>query len=170
MKTNIPKLFIGLEIDIRSDGELALEDELLQELDYAIVSVHNAFDLPKEENTNRLITALSHPKALILGHPTARKLNDRPGIDVDWEKVINFCRANSKVLEVNAAPDRLDLPDDLVKMAIRGGVKVVIDTDSHQVANMDFMKYGVWTARRGWCRKSDVINTLDLSDLKKVLK
>ena len=170
VKTSIPKLFIGLEIDIRSDGELALEDELLQELDYAIVSVHNAFDLPKEENTNRLITALSHPKALILGHPTARKLNDRPGIDVDWEKVINFCRANSKVLEVNAAPDRLDLPDDLVKMAVRGGVKVVIDTDSHQVANMDFMKYGVWTARRGWCRKSDVINTLDLSDLKKVLK
>ncbi|MFZ2202617.1 MAG: PHP domain-containing protein [Microgenomates group bacterium] len=170
VKTGVPKLFIGLEIDIRSDGELALEDELLAGLDYAIVSVHNAFDLSKEENTNRLIKALGHPKAVILGHPTARKLNERPGIDVDWEKVINFCRTNSKVLEVNATPDRLDLPDDLVKMAVRGGVKVIIDTDSHEVANMDFMKYGVWTARRGWCSKSDVLNTYSLADLKKVLK
>lgn len=170
VKISIPKLFIGLEIDIRSDGELALEDELLADLDYAIVSVHNAFDLPKEENTNRLIKALSHPKAIILGHPTARKLNERPGIDVDWEKVINFCRTNSKVLEVNATPDRLDLPDDLVKMAVRGEVKVIIDTDSHEAANMDFMKYGVWTARRGWCRKSDVLNTYSLADLKKVLR
>lgn len=170
VKTNIPKLFIGLEIDIRSDGELALEDELLSDLDYAIVSVHNAFDLSKEENTNRLIKALSHPKAIILGHPTARKLNERPGIDVAWEKVINFCKTNSKVLEVNAAPDRLDLPDDLVKMAVRGGVKVIIDTDSHQAANMDFLKYGVWTARRGWCQKSDVVNTYNLADLKNVLR
>ena len=170
VKTRVPKLFVGLEIDIRSDGELALEDELLQGLDYAIVSVHNAFDLAKEENTNRLIKALSHPKAIILGHPTARRLNKRSGIDVDWEKVFNFCKANSKVMEVNAAPDRLDLPDDLVKMAIGNGVKVVIDTDSHQVSNMDFMRYGVWTARRGWCQKSDVINTYGLADLEKVLK
>ena len=170
VKTGVPKLLVGLEIDIRSDGELALEDDLLQDLDYAIVSVHNAFDLPKEENTNRLIKALSHPKAIILGHPTARKLNERPGIDVAWERVINFCRTNSKVLEVNATPDRLDLPDDLVKMAIGGGVKVIIDTDSHEVSGMDFMRYGVWTARRGWCRKNDVLNTCDLDNLKKVLR
>ena len=170
VKTKVPHLFIGLEIDIRSDGDLSLEEELLKGLDYAIVSVHNAFDLPKAENTTRIIKALSHPKATILGHPTARKLNNRPGIDVDWEQVINFCQSNSKVLEVNATPDRLDLPDDLVKMAVRSGVKVVIDTDSHEVSNLDFMKYGVWTARRGWCRKADVINTYGLSDITKVLR
>lgn len=170
VKTRVPRLFIGLEIDIRRDGNLSLEDELLKGLDYAIVSVHNAFDLPKAENTNRIIKALSHPKAIILGHPTARKLNNRPGIDVDWEQVINFCQSNSKILEVNATPDRLDLPDDLVKMAVRSGVKVVIDTDSHEVSHLEYMTYGVWTARRGWCRKSDVINTFSLSDISKVLR
>ncbi len=170
VKTRVPKLLIGLEIDIRSSGELALEDELLPDLDYAIVSVHNAFDLSKEENTNRLIKALSHPKAIFLGHPTARKLNARPGINVDWEKIITFCRANSKILEVNATPDRLDLPDDLVKMAVRAGVKVCINTDSHQVAHLEFMKYGVWTARRGWSQKNDVLNTYGFDELKKVLK
>jgi DNA polymerase (family 10) len=170
VKTGVPKILFGLEIDIGSDGQLALEDELLTELDYAIVSVHNAFDLGKDENTARLIKALSHPKAIILGHPTARKINDRPGINVDWEKVFGFCQLNSKVLEVNAIPDRLDLPDDLIKIAIRSGVKVCINTDSHQQVHMDFMKYGVWTARRGWCTKADVINTGNFTELQKVLR
>lgn len=170
VKTGVPKLLIGLEIDIRSDGQLALEDELLAELDYAIVSVHNAFDLPQDENTVRLIKALSHPKAIILGHPTARKINGRPGVNADWEKVFGFCRLNSKILEVNATPDRLDLSDDLIKIAIRAGVKVCINTDSHEQVHMDFMKYGVWTARRGWCTKADVINTLTFIDLQKVLR
>lgn len=170
VKTGAPKLLIGLEVDIRSDGGLALEENLLSLLDYVIVSIHSSFDLSKEENTARIIKALSHPRAVILGHPTTRKLNQRPGIDADWGEIIKFCHENHKSLEVNGAPDRLDLPDDIIKMAVRSGVKLTIDSDSHEVTQMDFVKYGVWTARRGWCTKKDVVNTLSFTDLQTVLR
>ena len=169
VKTRIPKLLIGLEIDIRKDGQLALEEELTNDLDYAIVSVHSSFELKKAENTARIIKALSHPKAVILGHPTGRMLNQREGIEADWLAIINFCKTNKKIMEVNAAPARLDLPDDLIKIAVRNGVKLCIDTDSHAAAQMDFMQFGVWTARRGWCTKKDISNTLSYQDLQSVL-
>lgn len=170
VKMGVPKLLIGVEVDIRSDGDLALADDLIDLTDYAIVSVHGNFELSKEENTKRIISALSHPKAVILGHPTARKLNQRDGIQADWEKVMKFCHEKGKILEVNGTPDRLDLPDDLIKMAVNLGVKLVIDTDSHDVTQMDFMKYGLSNARRGWCTAKDVVNTFSFSDLKKVLR
>lgn len=170
VKNRVPKILIGLEVDIRSDGQLALSDELSTNLDYLIVSVHSNFDLSRDQNTKRLITALSHPKALILGHPTGRLLGKRDGLEADWVKVIQFCQANQKILEVNASPERLDLPDDLVKIAVRSGVKLAINSDSHEVSQMDSMKYGVWTARRGWAQKKDVINTYPFVDLQKVLR
>lgn len=169
VKTRVPKLLIGLEIDIRNNGDLALEDELMDLIDYAIVSVHSGFELKKDENTQRIIKALSHPKAVILGHPTGRMLNQRSGIEADWLRIINFCKENNKVLEVNAAPARLDLPDDLIKIAVRSGVKLCIDSDSHEVGQMDTMEFGVWTARRGWAVKTNVINSLSFSLLQKVL-
>lgn len=170
VKTRVPKVLIGLEVDIRSDGELAISEEILDTLDYAIASVHSNFDLSKDENTKRLIKALSHPKVALLGHPTGRMLNKRNSIEAGWQEIFEFCKNNHKVLEVNASPNRLDLPDDLIKMAIRLGNKVCIDTDSHDVTQLDFMKFGVWTARRGWCTKQDVVNTSSFSDLKKVLR
>lgn len=169
VKTRVPKILIGLEIDIRKDGDLALQNELLNELDYAIVSIHSGFDLTKDENTLRIIKALSHPKAIILGHPTGRMLNQRDSIEADWVRIINFCKENKKILEVNAAPSRLDLPDDLIKIAVRSGVKLCINTDSHDVSHMDFMKFGVWTARRGWATKNDIVNTYSYKDLQSVL-
>ncbi|OGD70193.1 hypothetical protein A3A84_00370 [Candidatus Collierbacteria bacterium RIFCSPLOWO2_01_FULL_50_23] len=170
VKTRVPKLLIGLEIDIRKDGELALEEELISDLDYAIASIHSNFELSKAENTTRIIKALGHSKVVILGHPTGRMLNQRNSIEADWQAIIEFCKVNKKVLEVNGAPARLDLPDDLVKMAVRNGAKLCIDTDSHEVSQMDFMQFGVWTARRGWCTKSDVVNTLTFRDLQSVLR
>ncbi len=169
VKTRVPKLLVGLEVDIRKDGELALEDELIYELDYVIVSVHSSFELSKADNTKRIVKALSHPKAVILGHPTGRMLNQRESIEADWLAIIDFCKTNKKIMEVNAAPARLDLPDDLIKIAVRNGVKLCIDTDSHAVDQMDFMQFGVWTARRGWCTKKDVANTLSYQDLQSVL-
>lgn len=170
VKSRVPKLLIGLEIDIRSDGELALEQELINLLDYAVISVHTSFNLTKEGNTNRIIKAFENPKAIILGHPTTRKLNIRKGIDCDWEKVFRFCQEKTKVLEINAYPDRLDLPDDMIKMAVKIGVKMAIDTDSHHADQLDYMRYGVWTGRRGWATKTDVINTYSYKDLQKLLQ
>jgi len=170
VKTRVPKILIGLEIDVRKDGELAVDKSLADYYDYAIVSIHTNFDLGRAENTKRIIKGLQQPKAVILGHPTTRKLNQRPGIECDWEAVFDFCQKNDKILEVNATPDRLDLPDDLVKIAVRKGIKLVINTDSHDVGQLDFMKFGVWTARRGWARKADIINTYSYAALKKVLR
>lgn len=169
VKTRVPKILIGLEIDIRKDGELALEEELLQKLDYGIVSIHSSFDLSKDENTKRIIQALSHQKAIILGHPTGRILNRRNSIEADWLKIIDFCQKNKKILEINASPSRLDLPDDLIKIAVRAGVKLSINSDSHEANHLDFMKFGVWTARRGWATEKDVINTYSYEDLQTVI-
>ncbi len=164
------KLLIGLEVDIRPSGELALSEDLLNTLDYAIVSIHASFDQTKEANTRRIIQALSHPKALILGHPTGRQINEREPLQADWSEIFNFCAQNHKLLEINASPDRLDLPDDLIRQAIAQGVRLVIDTDSHEVSQMDFLKLGVWQARKGYATKNDIANTHSLQKFLAVLK
>lgn len=170
VKTRVPKLLIGLEVDIRPNGGLALEDTLMDNLDYAIVSIHSGFTSSKVDNTKRIISALTHPKALILGHPTGRILNHRESIQADWLEIFDYCQKNNKIIEINASPDRLDLPDDLTKIAIQKGCKFIINTDAHDVALMDDMKYGIWAARRGWCTKKDIVNTFKYSDLTRVLK
>lgn len=169
VKTKIPKMLIGMEVDIRPDGELALEDELMDLFDYTIVSIHSSFEQDKDNNTKRIIKALSHPKATILGHPTGRLLNIRNGISADWAEIIDFAAKNNKIMEINSSPNRQDLPDDLVKQAIGAKVKIIINTDSHEADQLSGMRYGVWVARRGWCQKADVINTFSWSDLHRVL-
>ena len=164
------KLLIGLEVDIRPDGDLALSEKLLNSLDYTIVSIHSAFDNTVEENTERIIAALSHPKALILGHPTGRLINHRESLRADWEKIFEFSAQNHKIIEVNAYPDRLDLPHDLIKIAVSKGVKLIVNTDSHDVDQMEYIKYGVWQARKGYAGKSDVVNTLSWKNLQTMLR
>ena len=164
------KLLIGMEIDIRPDGDLALSDKLMNLLDYSIVSVHSSFDKGVDENTDRIIGALSHPKTLILGHPTGRIINRREPISADWDKIFNFCAKNKKIIEINAYPDRLDLPYDLVRMAIGRGVGLIINTDSHEADQMDLMRYGVWQARKGYAGKKDIINSLSWKNLRVVLE
>ncbi|MCL5675594.1 MAG: helix-hairpin-helix domain-containing protein [Patescibacteria group bacterium] len=157
--TNIT-LFKLLEVDIQADGNLALDDKILELLDGAIVSIHSSFRLEKDEMTKRILKGLSHPKARILGHPTGRLLNERPGIEADWPDIFEFCQKNNKALEINSWPYRLDLPDTMVREAVKMGVKMVIDTDSHASDQMDVMRYGVYTARRGWATKENILNTL----------
>jgi len=155
-------VFNSLEIDIRSDGSLAIPKKGLDYLDFAIVSVHSVFDLPREQMTKRILRALEHPKVRILGHPTGRLLNEREGYEVDWDKIFAFCQRNNKFLEINAHPKRLDLPDVLVREAVKNGVKLVINTDSHAVDQLDYMRYGVDVARRGWAEVKNIVNTLPL--------
>jgi DNA polymerase (family 10) len=165
----IPKLFNSLEIDINKDGSLPVSEAALNILDFALVSIHGSFELPRDEMTKRVISALSHPKVKIFAHPTARKINEREGVELDWPRIFDFCKNNSKWIEINADPMRLDLPDTLVREAIKYGVKLTLGTDTHSIDMMDNMKYGVCVARRGWAEKKDIINSLSLAEFEKML-
>lgn len=163
------RIFNSLEIDIKPDGKLAIPEKALDILDFGIVSVHSVFKMKKELMTKRILKALEHPKVKILGHPTGRKLNEREGYELEWEKIFDFCKKNNKFLEISAWPDRLDLPDFLVKEAVSKGVRLIINTDSHSVGDMEYMKYGVSVARRGWAQPKDILNTLPLKEFEKII-
>ncbi len=125
--------------------------------------------MDKEAMTKRILKALDNPKVKILGHPTGRKLNEREAYEADWPRIFDFCRENGKFLEISAYPDRLDLPDFLVREAIKFGVRFAISTDSHLASQMDLMEYGVYVARRGWAEKKDIINTLPVKEISSIL-
>jgi DNA polymerase (family 10) len=164
-----PYIFNGLEIDIQPNGLRSLPDECLADLDYACVSIHTSFRQSRKAMTQRVLRGLDHPKVKFLAHPTARLLQEREGIELDWDAIFDFCIKNDKWLEVDSWPNRLDLPDVLVKEFISKGGKITIDTDSHSATHLNYMKFGVWVARRGWATKSDVINTLTFAKLVKIL-
>ena len=159
-----------LEIDILPNGELAIDNKCLDLLDGAIVSVHSVFNLNKDKMTDRILKGLSHQKAKILAHPTGRMLNERPGYELDWNKIFSFCKKNNKALEINSWPGRLDLSDSTIRLAVENEVKMIINTDSHELEQMDLMKYGVFMARRGWATKDDILNTLTYNKFSEWLK
>jgi DNA polymerase (family 10) len=159
-----------LETDILPNGNLAIDNKSLELLDASIVSIHSVFNMNKEDMTKRVLSGLSHKKAKILAHPTGRLLNDRPGYELNWEIIFDFCKKNDKALEINSWPDRLDLPDQIVRLAVENGVKLVIDTDSHAVEQMDLMRFGVSVARRGFATKNDILNTLSYNEFLDWLK
>jgi len=167
-KLNI-KIFNGLEVDIRPNGELAISKEGLNTVDYAIGAIHSNLSLSKSDMTKRVIKGLSNPKIKIFAHPTGRMLNHREGYELDWKVVFKHCLKNNIALEINSSPDRLDLPDTLVKEAIGFGVMLAINSDSHACSHMDFISGGVSVARRGWATKKNIINSWSLSKLKKFL-
>lgn len=172
--SRVKKLFVhaynSLEIDIKPDGSLALPQEAFRYLDFAIASIHSSFKMNRKEMTKRVLRALNHPKIKVFGHPTGRKIGEREGYELDWREILSFCRKNHKWLEINAWPNRLDLPDTLVREAVKNGVKMLINTDSHAVEDLNLMPYGVSVARRGWATKNDIINTLSYNELEKTLK
>ncbi len=163
-------IFNGLEIDIKPNGELAIPKEGLELLDYGIASVHSNFRMSREEMTKRVLNALSYPKIKIFGHPTGRKLGEREGYELDWEKIFDFCLKRNIWIEINAWPDRLDLPDTLVREAVKRRVKMIINTDAHAAEHLVLMEYGVSVARRGWAEKKDIINTLSYDKIMKEFK
>lgn len=158
-----------LEVDILASGELAIDEKSLELIDACIVSIHSSFQSSRSKMTDRILKGLSHKKAKIFAHPTGRLLNTRAGYEVDFDILFDYCKKNNKALEINAWPERLDLPDSLVKEAKEQGVKFVINTDSHAISHMNNMFYGVAVARRGWCEKNDIINSWDFEKLSKWL-
>jgi DNA polymerase (family 10) len=163
------KILNTLEVDILADGSLAVPDKGLAMLDFAFVAIHSSMRQDRKTMTKRVISGLSHAKVKFLAHPTGRILGKREGYELDWEKIFAFCLKNDKWLEIDAMPDRLDLPDVLVRSAVKNGVKIVIGSDAHKVESMSFLKYGVLVARRGWAEKKDVINTLSWKQLRDII-
>jgi DNA polymerase (family 10) len=164
------KILKGTECDILKDGSLDLDDETLSQLDVVGVAVHSFFDLPREEQTKRIIRAIKNPNVGILFHPTGRLIGKREAYDLDMDAIIKVAKETGTVLEIDAMPDRLDLKDEYVKKCVAAGVKLAIDTDAHAIAHLDFLEYGVSQARRGWAEKSDIVNTRPLEAFLKMLK
>jgi DNA polymerase (family 10) len=155
----------GCEVDIRADGSLDMPDDVLDELDIVVASIHSGMRQEAEEMTTRVIAALQSPYVTILGHPTARILGRREPTLLDIDRAIEAAVDNGKVLEVNAYPDRLDLSDVNVRKAVDAGALISIDTDAHSLSELGFMEYGVHNARRGWAPKERVLNTLTYEGL-----
>jgi DNA polymerase (family X) len=163
-------LLHGSELNIDAAGDVDWGPEFLEGFDVLVASVHTEFNQSKEEMTRRIVRACENPYVNIIGHPTTRKIGQRPPIEFDLEEVFAAAARTGTALEINAYPDRLDLRDEHVMWAKRHGVKFAIDTDSHSTVHLPFMRYGVGTAQRGWLTKEDVINTWPLTNLRKFLK
>ncbi|MBN1863121.1 MAG: DNA polymerase/3'-5' exonuclease PolX [Dehalococcoidales bacterium] len=153
-------IFSGMEVDIRADGSLDMSEELLGELDIVIAAVHSGMGQSEARMTERLIRAMESPHVDILAHPTCRLLQAREPVAADMEAVFQAALRTNTALEINAMPSRLDLKDTHVYRARELGVKLVISTDAHAGEHLDFMRFGIGVARRGWCRAADVLNTL----------
>ncbi len=153
------------EVDILADGSLDQEDEVLEQLDLVVISVHSLFDLPEVEQTKRVLKALENPHVDILAHPTGRLINKRPPFALAIDEVLQAASENGVVVELNAHPERLDLKDDHLMLARDLGLRIAISTDSHRVQDLELMRYGVEQARRAWLEPANVLNCLSLSEL-----
>ncbi|MBD3366239.1 DNA polymerase/3'-5' exonuclease PolX [candidate division WWE3 bacterium] len=158
-KYNDIKVLYGYEVNLLADASISLPDEFLEQLDFVIVGLHTAFSQDRKQLMKRYMTAIEHPLVDIIAHPTARLINERDAVDVNWMDLFDAVKKHDKILEINSYPDRLDLPFDLVFEARERGIKLIINTDAHSTGHLDLMRFGVSVARRGWCEAADVLNT-----------
>ena len=158
-------VFTGIEVDIRADGSLDLPHEILSKLDIVIAAVHSAMNQSEERMTKRVLNAIENPDVDIIAHPTCRLLGEREPVAINLETIFQAAAKNSKVLEINAMPDRLDLNDIHAFRARDIEVKLAIETDAHSTAHLGFMRFGVGVARRAWCEPQHILNTLPLEEL-----
>lgn len=163
-------ILAGVEMDILPDGTLDYDDQLLEEMDFVIASIHSAFSQPKEKIMERLKTALNNANVDLIAHPTGRKIGKREGYPVDIDLLIELAKETNTALELNANPNRLDLSADHIQKAQAAGVKIMINTDAHKRETLEHMKIGVSTAIKGWMKKTSVINTWDKDALMAYLK
>jgi DNA polymerase (family 10) len=162
------RVLAGSEVDIKADGSLDMPREVLRDLDIVIGSVHSRFKMPSREMTERICKAISSGYIDILGHPTGRLIGQRSPYEFDLRKVLETASEHSVAMEINSFPDRLDLRDVDCRAAKEMGVKLAINTDYHSSEHMEFIRYGVITARRGWLEAEDVLNTKDVDGLLKM--
>lgn len=163
------KLIAGSEVDILKDGSLDFPDDVLKLLDYCVASVHNAFTLPEDEMTTRIINAMENEHVTMLGHLTGRLLLRRNPYAVNVDKIIDCAAETGTIIELNCSPMRLDMDWRHWKKAKEKGVKCSINPDAHRIEQLQYLSYGVRLARKGWLTKSDVVNTKNLSEVQEWL-
>jgi DNA polymerase (family 10) len=153
------RILTGAEVNIRADGTLDVSDEVLAQLDVVGAAVHDHFRQSRAEMTRRVLRAIESPHVDVLFHPTARLLGGREPVELDLAAVIESARRTGTVLEIDAMPDRLDLPASAVREAVRAGVKLAVDSDAHGPTQLAFPEeFGLGVARRGWATREDVVN------------
>jgi len=159
------RLLTGIEVDIRANGSIDLPDELLADLDIVIAAIHSAMTQSEDQITRRILGAIENPHVDVIAHPTCRILGEREPVAIDLEAVFRAAVKHNKALEINAMPSRLDLKDIHVYRARELGVKLIMGTDSHSIAHLGLMRFGVGVARRGWCQPKHILNTRPLEDI-----
>jgi DNA polymerase (family 10) len=159
------RLLHGCELEVRADGQLDYEDDLLARFDVVVASVHVARRQPRAELTRRTLNAIRSPHVDIIAHPAGRMIQTRDDLDLDWEAVYAAAAANGTALEINGSPHRLDLSAERARRAVAAGCIVTIDSDAHHTRELDDTRWGVAQARRGWVTASDVLNTRSRSEL-----
>ncbi|MBM3250917.1 MAG: DNA polymerase/3'-5' exonuclease PolX [Candidatus Nealsonbacteria bacterium] len=164
------RILQGCETNILNDGRVDIKDEALAKLDYVIAGVHSSMKMDKERMTERIIRAMKNPNIDIISHPTGRLIGRRDEYQIDFEKILRAAKETGTILEINSFPERLDLKDVYIRKAKEVGVKMVINTDSHQKNQLRFIEYGIAQARRGWAKREDIINTYPIEKMLRFLK
>ena len=164
------RLLTGIEVDILPRGGLDCPDEILEEADLVVASVHSAFRQDRETMTARIISAVENKNVDIIGHLTGRLIAQREGYAVDVERVLEAAASCGTILEINSSPDRLDLNDLNARRARDMGIRMAVNTDAHDLKRMEEMIYGVSVARRAWLEPDDVVNTMPVEKLVKYLR
>ncbi|OGD54707.1 hypothetical protein A3K81_05885 [Candidatus Bathyarchaeota archaeon RBG_13_60_20] len=159
------RILAGTECDILRDGKLDIADDVLQELDWVVASVHSGFKQDEEAMTRRIVEAIHNENVSTVGHPTGRLIEKRSPYTVDLDRVLDAAAEQRVCMEINCFPDRLDLSDVNSRQAKEKGVRVTLGTDAHTVSELEFLGMGVSVARRGWLGPGDVVNTLTADEV-----
>jgi DNA polymerase (family X) len=161
------RIIQGAEVNIKADGSLDMPDYVLKNIEIVLASIHSGFSDDSEKITHRLVSAMENENVDIIAHPTGRLIFERTGYSFDLRKVVEVAKRTETVLEIDGHANRLDLNDENAREAIKGGVKLSVDTDSHDPAEMDYMELGVAQARRAWATRTEIINTMSRVELER---
>ncbi len=159
------RLLHGCELEVRADGELDYPDELLSRYDVVVASVHVARRQTRAELTRRTLNAIRNPHVDVIAHPSGRKIGQRDDLDLDWDAVYGEAARTGTALEMNGSPPRLDLAVERARRAVGMGCLVAIDSDGHDIGELDYVRWGISQARRAWVTPGDVLNTRSRADL-----
>jgi DNA polymerase (family 10) len=155
------RVFHGVEADILPEGAVDLDEKTLASLDFVIASLHTAFTLPRDQQTKRIVRALKNPYVRVFGHPTARYILGREGAAFDWEEVLEVAKEKKVAIEVNGQPQRRDADwVHIRRIRAKGGMKVCLNPDAHGTGELDYVRWALVEARRGWCERDMVANAL----------
>lgn len=169
-KDRLPHILIGSEVDILGDGKLDYTDDILARLDVVVAAIHSSFRQAKNRITGRLLDAIAHPYVDVIAHPTSRLIGTREPLEMDLERVIEAAAKSGVALEVNGSMYRLDLNDVMARAAQEAGALLAIGSDAHSTAQLEWIRYGVFQARRAWIESRSVVNTWNWTKLSRWLK